>query len=50
MVCASAKLLGGMTQTGTLRVTKLCSLKLFGSTMTLSTLVKTLNSEATRAS
>ena len=50
MVWASAKLLGGMIATGPLRSTKLSGLKFLGSTTALSTLVKILNSSATRAS
>ena len=49
-VRASAKLFGGMMQTGPRRSTKLSALKSFGSTTAQSTLVKTLNSSATRAS
>ena len=50
MVWASAKLFGGIMQTGPVRLTKLRSEKSFGSTTALSMLVKILNSEATRAS
>jgi hypothetical protein len=48
-VRASAKLLGGITQTSALMSTKLFSSKFFGST-TVEMLVKTLNSRAQRMS
>ena len=50
IVWASAKLFGGMMQTGAVRVTKLSALKSLGSTMALSTLVNTRKSGASRAS
>jgi hypothetical protein len=50
VVCARAKELGGTMQIGPLRETKPASEKFFGSTTALSTLVKILNSSATRAS
>ena len=49
-VRASAKLFGGMMQQSVLRSTKLAGWKFLGSTVTLSTLVKILNSSDTRAS
>jgi hypothetical protein len=49
-VRASAKLLGGMMQTSSLKSTKLFSSKFFGSTTVLWMLVKTLNSGAQRMS
>jgi hypothetical protein len=49
-VRARAKLFGGMMQQSVLRSTKLFAAKSLGSTMALSTLVKILNSSATRAS
>ena len=50
MVWVSTKEFGGMMQTGPWRVTKPVSEKALGSTTALSTLVKTLNSSAARAS
>ena len=50
IVWPSAKLLGGMMQTSPRRSTKLGGLNCLGSTMAESTLVKMLNSSATRAS
>jgi hypothetical protein len=49
-VRAKAKLLGGMMQTSVFRSTKLFAAKSLGSTVAESTLVKILNSSATRAS
>ena len=49
-VRANAKELGGIVQTSVLRSTKLFASKFLGSTTAESTLVKILNSSATRAS
>jgi hypothetical protein len=50
IVRASAKLLGGITQTSASMSTKLFSSKFFGSTTVLKRLVNTLNSRAQRMS
>ena len=50
MVWVSAKLLGGMMQTGPVRSTKLEGLKALGSTTALSTFVKILKWSEQRAS
>ena len=50
IVRASANELGGMMQTSALMSTNDCGSKFFGSTTVLLTLVKILNSSATRMS